>query len=63
MKNNPNAKPKVENHNIGITSPATNVEKSICMKAWPEAAVPRILGKQSRAASEITGITAAIPIL
>jgi len=28
-----------------------------------EAAVPRILGKQSRAASEITGITAAIPIL
>lgn len=42
--NNPTERPKVENHNIGTMIPATNEEKSICINAWPDAAVPLIFG-------------------
>ena len=44
-------------------TPATADEKNICMKVWPDAAVPLAFGKQSSAAIEIIGITAAIPML
>ena len=59
----PNESPKVENHNKGTKIPATIEEKNIWENAWPEAAVPLIFGNSSNAAIEITGITAAIPIL
>ena len=61
--NNPIDNPKVENQSIGTIIPATTDENNICTKAWPDAAVPLIFGKQSRAAIEIIGITEAIPIL
>ena len=48
---------------MGTMTPATADEKSICIKAWPDAAVPLAFGKQSSAAMEIIGIMAAIPIL
>ena len=48
---------------IGTITPATADEKNICIKAWPDAAVPLAFGKQSSAAIEIIGIIAAIPIL
>jgi|TARA_B110000908_G_scaffold122451_1_gene143615 hypothetical protein len=63
IKNNPNDKPNVENQQIGTITPATADEKNICMKAWPDAAVPLAFGKQSSAAMDIIGIIAAIPIL
>ena len=63
IKNNPNDKPNVENQQIGTITPATAEEKNICIKAWPDAAVPLAFGKQSSAAIDIIGIIAAIPIL
>jgi len=63
IKNNPNDKPNVENQQIGTITPATADEKNICIKAWPDAAVPLAFGKQSSAAIEIIGIIAAIPML
>ena len=63
IRNNPNDKPNVENQQIGTITPATADEKNICIKAWPDAAVPLAFGKQSIAAIEIIGIIAAIPIL
>jgi hypothetical protein len=63
IRNNPNDKPNVENQQIGTITPATADEKNICIKAWPDAAVPLAFGKQSSAAIEIIGITAAIPML
>ena len=59
----PTANPSVENHKNGTAIPATSVEKSICENACPEAAVPLILGKQSKAANEMTGMIEAIPML
>jgi len=63
MRNNPNDKPNVENQQIGTITPATADEKNICIKAWPDAAVPLAFGKQSSAAIDIIGIMAAIPML
>ena len=63
IRNNPNDKPNVEYQQIGTITPATADEKNICIKAWPDAAVPLAFGKQSSAAIEIIGIIAAIPIL
>ena len=63
IRNNPNDKPNVENQQIGTITPATADEKNICMKAWPDAAVPLAFGKQSSAAIDIIGIIAAIPTL
>ena len=63
IRNNPNDKPNVENQQIGTITPATADEKNICIKAWPDAAVPLAFGKQSSAAIEIIGIVAAIPML
>ena len=63
IRNNPNDKPNVENQQIGTITPATADEKNICIKAWPDAAVPLAFGKQSSAAIEIIGIIAAIPML
>ena len=63
IKNNPKDKPNVENQQIGTMMPATAEEKSICIKACPDAAVPLAFGKQSSAAIEMIGIMAAIPIL
>ena len=62
-KNNPSERPKVENQRIGTINPATTEANNICVNACPEAAVPLILGKQSKAANAIIGITEAIPIL
>ena len=55
IRNNPNDKPNVENQQIGTITPATADEKNICIKAWPDAAVPLAFGKQSSAAIEIIG--------
>ena len=63
IRNNPNDKPNVEYQQIGTITPATADEKNICIKAWPDAAVPLAFGKQSSAAIEIIGIIAAIPML
>ena len=48
---------------MGTKNPATTEANNICVNAWPEAAVPLILGKQSNPAKEIMGITEDIPIL
>jgi len=63
IKNNPRDNPNVENQHIGTITPATTEEKSICIKACPDAAVPLAFGKQSRAAIEIIGIIEAMPML
>ena len=63
IRNNPKDKPNVENQQIGTITPATADEKNICIKAWPDAAVPLAFGKQSSAAIEIICIIVAIPIL
>ncbi len=57
------AKPIGLSHTKGATNPAETLDKNICIKAWPDAAVPRILGCRSSAAIESTGIASAIPTL
>lgn len=59
----PIAKPNGENHKSGTTKPAETVESNICIKAWPEAAVPRILENRSNTASDNIGIASAMPML
>ena len=50
-------------HTNEATTPDEKLDKNICMKAWPDAAVPRILGCLSSAAIDNTGIASAMPTL
>ena len=63
IRNNPNDKPNVEYQQIGTITPATADEKNICIKAWPDAAVPLAFGKQSSAAIEISNVKIMVKIL
>lgn len=57
------AKPDGAYQTSGTIKPADTVDSNICIKACPEAAVPRIFGWRSNAAKESMGIASAMPIL
>ena len=54
---------KVLFHTNEATRPDETLDKNICIKAWPDAAVPRIFGCLSSAAIDSTGIASAMPTL